>query len=203
MWVKNDRLCPHFHISLQSGSDNVLKRMGRKYNTKQYVGLAAKLRQKIKDVQITTDIIVGFPGETKAEFEETVGFVKKMKFLKVHVFRYSPREGTKAAKMEDQISEKVKKERAVKLQKLESEIRQKILKNYIGKELEVLFEQGRPLLAPRSIGEVGSSSGSTRGSIYFGFTTNYIKVLKKSDKKLTNQIVKVKISGLQEGQLLA
>ncbi|RJO61738.1 tRNA (N(6)-L-threonylcarbamoyladenosine(37)-C(2))-methylthiotransferase MtaB [candidate division WS5 bacterium] len=174
LWAKNDRLCPHFHISLQSGSDAVLKRMGRRYDTRQYSKLIAKLRKKIPEVQITTDIIVGFPGETQSEFQETVNFVKKTGFLKVHVFRYSPREGTRAAKMPDQISEKIKKERAIKLQKLEAEIRQEILRDYIGKEAEVLFEQGK-------------------NGHYSGFTSNYIKVLKKSQKDLTNQIIKLKI----------
>lgn len=176
LWSQNDRLCPHFHISLQSGSGTVLKRMGRKYSLKQYDDLATKLRKNIPEVQITTDIIVGFPSETEAEFAETIEFVKKMQFLKVHVFRYSPREGTQAAKMPDQISGKVKKERAVRLQELEGEIRQKILKNYIGKEVEVLFEQ-------------------KKNGLYSGFTPNYIKVSKKSKKGLSSQILKLKITG--------
>jgi len=191
LWSQNDRLMPHFHISLQSGSDTVLRRMGRKYNTKQYSDLVAKLRKSIKDVQITTDVIVGFPGETDKEFAETINFVKKMNFLKVHVFRYSPRFGTLAAKMPDQISEKTKKERAVKLQKLESEIRQKILKKYIGEETEVLFEAIPP------------SSPRRRGPIYSGFTPNYIKVFKKSQKDLTNEIEKVKIKDSDSNALIA
>ncbi len=185
------RLCPHFHISLQSGSDSVLKRMGRKYDTEQYASLIAKLRRKIPEVQITTDIIVGFPGETDEEFAETLKFVKKMKFLKVHVFRYSPREGTRAAKMPDQVSEKIKKERAVKLQKLESEIRQEILKGYIGKEVEVLFES------------IPLSSSRRRGSIYSGYTSNYIKVFKKSATDLTNQIQTAQIGDASKNELLA
>ncbi|MEK7447840.1 MAG: radical SAM protein [Patescibacteria group bacterium] len=185
LWAQNDRLCPHCHISLQSGSDTVLARMGRKYNTKQYSELVAKLRNKIPDVTITTDIIVGFPGETEEEFTETMKFVKKMNFLKIHVFRYSKREGTRAATMEGQIPEKTKKERAVKLQSLESEIRRKILKNYIGKEAEVLFEQGK-------------------NGLYSGFTSNYIKVLKKSQKDLTNQVTRVKIKDInKQGRLLS
>ncbi len=179
LWVKNDRLCPHFHISLQSGSNSVLKRMGRRYNTKQYAELVAKIRKRVPDVQITTDVIVGFPGETEGEFAETVAFVKKIKFLKVHVFRYSPREGTRAADMDGQISEKIKKERAVKLQKIESDVRQRTLLNYISKEVEVLFEQ-------------------EKNGYYSGFTKNYIKVLKASKKDLTNQITKVTIKALDE-----
>jgi len=193
LWSRNDRLCPHFHISLQSGSDTVLERMGRKYNTHDYADLVAKLRKNIKDVMITTDIIVGFPGETEDEFAETVEFIKKMEFLKVHVFRYSPRYGTLASKMPDQVSEKIKKERAVKLQALESEIRQKILRGYIGKEVEVLFEQVRPL----------SSSGSTRGSVSSGFTPNYIKVSKKGDKSLENKVIKVKIRDAGKNELFS
>ncbi len=193
LWAKNERLCPHFHISLQSGSDTILKRMGRKYTTQDYADLVKKLRSKIPDVQITTDVIVGFPGETEEEFAETVEFVREINFLKVHVFRYSPREGTRAAKMRDQISDKIKKERSVEMQGLESEIRQSILKQYIGKEVEVLFEQARPLPAPHFEIVRGSSSGLTRGSIYSGFTSNYIKVSKKSKKDLTNQLIRYKI----------
>lgn len=174
LWAKNERLCPHFHISLQSGSNSVLERMGRKYNAHDYTVLVSKLKEKIRDVTITTDIIVGFPGETDAEFDETLEFVKKMDFLKVHVFRYSPREGTRAAKMLDQIPEKVKKERAVSLQKLEAKIRENLLKSYEGKEMEVLFEQ-------------------KKNGYYSGFTANYIKVLKKSKKDLKNLLYKVKI----------
>ncbi|MDO8507426.1 MAG: tRNA (N(6)-L-threonylcarbamoyladenosine(37)-C(2))-methylthiotransferase MtaB [bacterium] len=176
LWAQNDRLCPHFHISLQSGSDTVLKRMGRKYSLKQYADLAIKLRENIPEVQITTDVIVGFPGETEAEFAETVEFVKKMQFLKVHVFRYSPREGTRAAKMPDQLSGKTKKERAMQLKELDSKIRQEILKSYIGKEAEVLFEQ-------------------EKSGVYAGFTPNYIKVSKNSKKDLSNQILKFKVTG--------
>lgn len=184
LWSQNDRLCPHFHISLQSGSDTVLKRMGRKYNTKQYAELAAKLRKNIPDVQITTDIIVGFPGETDEEFTETIEFVKKMNLLKVHVFRYSKREGTRAAIMEGQITEKVKKERAVKLQKLESETRCRFLKGYIGQEVKVLFEQ-------------------KKNGYYSGFTPNYIKVVKDSKKDLTNEIMNVKIKQALKNELSA
>lgn len=182
LWATEPRLCPHFHISLQSGSDNVLRRMKRQYTIKEYSALTAKLRKKIPDVQISTDIIVGFPGETEEEFAETIQFVNKMQFLKVHVFRYSSREGTRASKMSGQVSEKIKKDRAVKLQKLESDIRDKILQKYIGKEMDVLFEQARL-----------SSSGLTRGSIYSGYSPNYIKVLKKSKKNLENKIVKTRI----------
>ncbi len=184
LWAQNDRLCPHFHISLQSGSDSVLTHMGRKYNTKQYSSLISKLRKAIPEVQITTDIIVGFPGETEEELTETIKFVEKIQLLKVHVFRYSPREGTRAAKMDGQISEKVKKERAVKLQKLEARIRQRILKSCIGEEVEVLFEQ-------------------KKNGHYSGFTPNYIKVIKKSQKDITNQIVRVKIKGTEENEIIA
>jgi threonylcarbamoyladenosine tRNA methylthiotransferase MtaB len=183
LWAQNKRLCPHFHISLQSGSDTVLARMRRKYNTKQYAGLVAKLRKEIKDVMITTDIIVGFPGETEKEFAETVDFVRKMKFLKVHVFRYSKREGTQAATMEGQVPEKTKKEGAVRLQKLESEIRDRILKKYIGKEVEVLFEQ-------------------KKNGKYAGFTPNYIKVVKNSKKDLTNQIRREKVAKVTANELV-
>ncbi len=194
LWAQNDRLCPHFHISLQSGSDSVLKRMGRKYDTEQYSGLVSKIREQIPDVQITTDVIVGFPGETEEEFAETINFVKKMKFLKVHVFRYSPREGTRAAKMSDQIQESIKKDRAVKLQKLEAEIRQKILQGYVGKEVEVLFEPSP--LSFRSASRSGESKNplvSEQSNYYSGYTKNYIKVSKNSNSDLTNKIVGISI----------
>ena len=132
---------PHFHLSLQSGSDAVLKGMRRKYNTKMFYETLCKLRKAIPDVTFTTDIIVGFPGETEEMFLETCEFVKKCRFLYVHIFPYSGRKGTEAVKLPDQIPESVKKERAAILKKIMLETRNTVLKEFDGKKTTVLFEE--------------------------------------------------------------
>ncbi|MCL2323790.1 MAG: tRNA (N(6)-L-threonylcarbamoyladenosine(37)-C(2))-methylthiotransferase MtaB, partial [Oscillospiraceae bacterium] len=139
---KIDKLCPHFHLSLQSGCDETLKRMNRKYTTYDYRDVLLKLRKKIKDVSITTDIIVGFPGETDEEFKETYDFLKEIKLTKTHIFRFSPREGTKAYSMEGQIHDKIKDERYKFLFNLNSINEKEFKDRYVGKILKVLIEDG-------------------------------------------------------------
>lgn len=140
---KLSSLAPHFHLSLQSGSSSVLARMKRKYNAEQAMEAIDLLRNEMPMVQFTTDVIVGFPGETEEEFEETVAFVRKARFLMVHIFPYSPRKGTPAAAMNNQIPETVKRERLHRLEAVEKEIRQTILQEIVGRQdvREVLFEQ--------------------------------------------------------------
>ncbi len=135
------KLTPHFHLSMQSGSDKILARMKRKYNTKMALEAMERLRQRIPEVQFTTDMIVGFPGEGAAEFEETLRFAKKAGFLMIHVFPYSKRQGTPAALMEDQVEETDKHKRVAALSACSEEIRKEILDGEVGKTVQVLFER--------------------------------------------------------------
>ncbi len=168
-------LTPHFHISLQSGSSSVLARMKRKYNAKMAMDVIERLRRAIPDLQLTTDIIVGFPGETDEEFEDTVEFVRRAKFLSTHIFQYSKRRGTIAAEMPDQVSESVKAERSARLIALQNEIRAEILKEQIGKEYNVLFE-------------------THSGGFCTGHTDSFIEIAVKSDKPMPAEIRKILIT---------
>lgn len=136
-------LAPHFHLSMQSGSDDVLARMKRKYNTKMAREAMQRLRRAMPDVQFTTDIIVGFPGETEEDFNRTLAFAREAGFLMIHVFPYSKRKGTLAATMPDQVPDEIKHERVAALSDLQKEIRQKILRAQIGREVKVLLETFR------------------------------------------------------------
>ena len=135
--AKQACLCNHLHLSLQSGSDSVLRRMNRKYDTEMYAKIAAQFR----DCALTTDIIVGFPGESESEFSQTLSFVEKMRFAKIHVFPFSKREGTAAALMPGQISKAVKSERAERLGRLADSLRQAHFESLIGTVQEVLIEK--------------------------------------------------------------
>lgn len=172
--TKLEKICDHFHLSLQSGCDETLKRMNRKYTTEQFENIVNLLRKSYPEVALTTDIIVGFPGETEEEFNETYEFLKKIKFMKMHVFKYSERNGTKAALMENQVNGNIKEERSNKLLELSDRNEIEFINNYIGKEVLVLFEQ-------------------TVGEYTDGHTKNYmlVKVHKNSD--LENKIISTKI----------
>ena len=173
-----EKMCPHFHLSLQSGCDTVLKRMNRKYTIEEYTKGVNILRKYFSNPAITTDIIVGFPGETEEEFNETVAYVDEIAFAELHVFAYSKRKGTKAATMPNQIINAVKKERSAKLIET-GNIQTKIYRqNHIGKELDILFEEEA---------EIG-------GENYFvGFSKEYIKcAIKATGDSLSNTIVKAK-----------
>ena len=176
--VKLEKICHHFHLSLQSGCDNTLKRMNRRYNTEEFKKIVEILRKYYKDVILTTDIIVGFPGENEEEFEETYKFLEEIKFYKMHVFKYSPRKGTKAAQMKEQIDGNKKEQRSQKLIELSNRNQKEYNQSYIGKEVEVLWEEEKE-------------------GIYKGHTKNYILAYyKKTDNQeevdLENKIVKVK-----------
>ena len=139
--AKLEKICQHFHLSLQSGCDETLKRMNRRYNTEQFKEIVQRLRETYANVNLTTDIIVGFPGETEEEFEKTYKFLKQIKFYKMHIFPYSQRKGTKAAIMPNQVTPQKKEERSKKLIEL-SDYNQEIYnKQYIGKKVEVLWEE--------------------------------------------------------------
>ena len=128
---KLKKLCPHFHLSLQSGCDETLKRMNRSYTTKEYKHIVEKLREKIKYVSITTDIIVGFPGESEEEFKNTYKFLEEIKLSKMHVFKYSPRSGTKAAEMKEQIDGNIKEERSNILIELNKKLEKDFMKKFL------------------------------------------------------------------------
>lgn len=154
------KLCPHFHLSLQSGCDATLKRMNRRYTAEEYAASVELLRETMPDVSITTDVIVGFPGETEEEFNETYKFLEKIKLTKTHVFKYSPRKGTKAADMGDQIDGNIKEKRSKLLIELSNKNEKEFIEKFIGKEMDVLIEN-----------EVKGKDG-----VYEGYTRNYIKV---------------------------
>ncbi len=138
---KLDKICDHFHLSLQSGCNRTLQRMNRKYNTEDFEKVVQRLRNAYPNVALTTDIIVGFPGETEEDFQETHNYLKKINFYKMHVFKYSQRKGTRAAIMSNQIGGRTKEERSHKLIELSNKNEKIFLKNYIGKTVKVLFEQ--------------------------------------------------------------
>lgn len=173
------KFCPQFHISLQSGCDTVLKRMNRHYNSAEYKALTEKLRSAFNDTSITTDIITGFPGETENEFETTVRFVREIRFDKVHVFPYSIRVGTKAAKMQGQLQNAVKSKRANELSAICEQIRNDIFKQTKGKTVSVLFE------APKE-------------GFQCGYTRNYTPIKVKTDDALTGKIRNVVITETHE-----
>jgi threonylcarbamoyladenosine tRNA methylthiotransferase MtaB len=173
LW-SDPRLCPHFHLSLQSGSDAVLKRMNRRYTAADFRRAAVLLRDSIPDVAITTDVIVGFPGETDGEFQETLNFCRETGFARVHVFPFSPRPGTAASKMNGQVSDDVKKERSRQMLALAKETAKSFRQRFVGRALEVLWEQ-------RS------------GGVWAGLTGNYIRVYAGSGSNLTSNLMPVKL----------
>lgn len=174
--AKLPKLCPQFHISLQSGCDRTLKRMNRHYTAQEYFELCEKLRRNFKDCTLTTDIMVGFAGETNEDFEQTVEFAKKVGFEKIHIFPYSVREGTRAAEFDGQLEKAVKEKRAAMLNETAVKIRAEFLKNQVGKTLEIIPESKH-------------ESGYT-----FGYTANYTPV-RVNDKFLkVGEPVKVKIT---------
>lgn len=169
-------LCPHFHLSLQSGSSKILALMKRKYNAEQALASMERLRAAMPEVKFTTDVIVGFPGETDDDFRETCEFVRRAGFLMIHVFPYSKRKGTVAAQMKDQVPESVKKERVAILSQISREIRSEILDKKVasGKEIEVLFE-------------------TCAGGFAHGHTSDFIEVKVETDKALHGLFRKVKL----------
>ena len=183
--VATEKVCNHFHLSLQSGSDSVLKRMNRKYTTDEFEEYTKIIRKHMPEAGITTDIIVGFPGETDEEFEETVDFVKRIRFSKVHVFKYSPREGTPAAKSKEQINGLIKNERSKRLIELTEKLTEEFNSKFIGRSLEVLFEV-------ESYGE---------DSMYEGYTTNYIRVKSESKYDIIDEIKTIEITS-SDGEFL-
>ena len=178
--AKMPKVCPHFHLSLQSGCDETLKRMNRRYTKKEYKDIVDKLRQKMPNVAITTDVIVGFPGETNNEFSQTYEFLRDIELSQMHVFKYSPRKGTPAADMENQIDPQMKQMRSDKLIALNKQNFTNFAKKFEGQEFNVLFEQ--------NIGE----------NKYEGLTPNYIRVIVESEEDIQGKILKTKINDVKD-----
>ena len=176
------KLCPQFHLSLQSGCDATLKRMNRHYTTQVYSEIVQNLRMAFDNCSITTDIMVGFPGETQIEFEQSLAFAEKIQFAKAHIFAYSRRPGTAADKAENQIPENVKNIRCNRMIELTDKTTRKFLESQTGKVEAVLFER-------------------LKNGFFEGHTMNYTKVIVKphNTDNLSNLICKVKITGVENG----
>lgn len=180
---KLDKICNHFHLSLQSGCDETLKRMNRKYTTSEFKKVTERLREKIQSVNLTTDVIVGFPGETEEEFNKTYKFLQNIGFYKMHIFKYSRRKGTVADKMPNQIDGNISEERSKKLIELSNKNQRMYNEKYLGKTLEVLFEE-------------------KQNDYWVGHTKNYIIVKTKSDDNLENKIINIKIKEINSEELI-
>lgn len=168
------KICPHFHLSLQSGCDATLKRMNRRYTAKEYYEKCGLLRKYYEQPALTTDIIVGFPGETPEEFEETKNFLEKVKFYETHIFKYSKRKGTRAATMGGQVSDRIKAERSNLLQALNKKNQLEFEKKYYGRTVEVLFEEKLQL---------------DGNSYCIGHTKEYIRTVIPAERDFTNEII--------------
>ena len=182
LW-ENPRLCRHLHLPLQSGCDATLQRMRRRYTTSQYADLVATARRSIPDLAVTTDVIVGFPGETDDEFAASLSFVEKMEFARLHVFKYSPRPGTAAAEMPHQVPYPEKKRRSEAMLELARECSQRFHRRFLGRRMEVLWE----------------TACRDDEHAWSGLTDNYIRVLARSELDLANTITSTKLVGLIEG----
>lgn len=174
---KLPKLCPHFHLSLQSGCTETLKRMNRKYAPEEYRNIVSLVREKIPDVTFTTDVMVGFPGETEEEFEKSYAFCREIGFLWMHVFKYSPRKGTPAYKFQDQIDSKTKEARSKRMIELAKQMRHKAFESFIGRKTDVLLEK-----------PVEGSSGDMEG-----LTPNYIPVKVKIRSQKTGEIINIRL----------
>ncbi|HEY5586138.1 MAG TPA: tRNA (N(6)-L-threonylcarbamoyladenosine(37)-C(2))-methylthiotransferase MtaB [Ruminiclostridium sp.] len=188
--AKMPKLCPHYHLSLQSGCNKTLRAMNRKYTTDDYRNSVALLKKKIPDVAVTTDIMVGFPGETEEDFKTSLNFAQEIGFSKIHVFKYSPRKGTPAAAFENQISPQEKEKRSRLMLDLSDSLESQYFQNYIGKEMEVLYEQEM----------------HGKKEYIEGLTKNYMRVMSKGGNELKGNIKSTKLekitSGLFEGNIL-
>ena len=178
-----EKICPHFHLSLQSGCDATLERMNRKYTTEEYAKSCGYLRKYFREPAITTDVIVGFPGETQEEFAESMDFVDRVNFYETHIFKYSRRAGTKAAVMPDQVPEEIKSERSAKMIELGHRKQKAYEEKLLGTTQEVLMEE----------------AVETEDGIYqVGHTKEYVKIGLKTEENLSNQLKNVKIEDTKQ-----
>ena len=180
--TKLPKICRHFHLSLQSGCDATLKRMNRKYTTEEYLRVVNHLREVYPNVAITTDIIVGFPGETEEEFKCTVDFIKMVDFSAMHVFKFSPREGTPAAKHKNQVAPNIKEQRSKIITSIARERKFAFESKFLNTKMDVLFEY--------MIDE--------QGSVYEGHTDNYIRVFAESEQDIKGMILPVELKAVKE-----
>ncbi|MFB0526487.1 MAG: tRNA (N(6)-L-threonylcarbamoyladenosine(37)-C(2))-methylthiotransferase MtaB [bacterium] len=181
------KICHHLHIPLQSGDDHMLKLMNRKYTTQDYQRIVEMVRKSIPDVGISTDLIVGFPGETERRFYNTYDFVNRMGFSKMHIFRFSPRPGTLASRLPGRVSASEMRWRSRMLDNLEKELREKFCRQYLNKELEVLFERK----------EQGKSENGR--ALHSGFSSNYVRVLAPASEDEVNRLISVRINDVNCG----
>jgi len=177
------KLCPQFHMSLQSGCDQTLQRMRRRYTTEEYRQAVKRLKEAFSDVAITTDLMVGFAGETEEEFAQSYAFCKEMGFAQMHIFPYSIRQGTAAEKFPDQVQEAVKNQRAQKMLALAATMKEEFYRKYIGRTMPVLMEQ-------------------KKDGCYHGTCANYMDVSIKIEKELAGQILPVEITGYENEMLI-
>ncbi|MBO1263871.1 tRNA (N(6)-L-threonylcarbamoyladenosine(37)-C(2))-methylthiotransferase MtaB [Proteiniclasticum sp. SCR006] len=186
--VKLKKLCPHFHLSLQSGARETLVRMNRRYTPLDFSEVVDEIRRRLPEASITTDVIVGFPGETKEEFNETYSFLDRMKLTKVHTFKYSPRKGTPAYHMEDQVDGNEKDRRSKLIMTQSDKNEDDFLKSYVGKTCEVLYEEGK-------------------NGVHMGYTANYMKVSVLSQENIQGRYLPTKITKVEKqvlmGEILA
>lgn len=180
--VETGKVCDHFHLSLQSGSDEILRRMNRKYTSQEFREKVDVIRKYMPYAGITTDIIVGFPGETDDMFKETIDFVKDIGFSRIHVFKYSPREGTAAARLKDQVDGNIKNERSARLIKLAESLAKGFASQFLGKDMEVLYEE-----------EVNG--------YYEGYTSNYIRMKTLSKNDIINRVVNTRLIKTEDDKL--
>lgn len=177
------KICPHFHLSLQSGCTETLKRMNRRYTAEEFKKATKLIREYFKEPMLTADVIVGFPGETEEEFNETYKFLEEIKFYKIHVFKYSKRENTKAAEFPNQVLPEVKEARSRKVIELSNNIQREYNKEYIGRNVEVLVEE-------------------KHGEYYKGHTANYMCVEIDTKENIENKMLNVKIKNIHGENLL-
>ena len=183
---KLPKICRHFHLSLQSGCNETLKRMNRKYTTEEYKSAVEKLREVFDDVAITTDLIVGFPGETEEEFQKTVDFIKEISFSAMHVFKYSPRKGTPASKYKNQVKPQVKEARSKLIISIAKKNEEKFKKSFIGCRRSVLYEH--PI--------------KDKDYAFEGLTDNYIRVVSESQEDLKGKIIETTLLELRKDYLV-
>jgi threonylcarbamoyladenosine tRNA methylthiotransferase MtaB len=185
LW-QDERLCQHFHLALQSGSETVLRRMRRSYSLDQYQRTVRLIREKLPDAAITTDVIVGFPGESDEEFEHSYSFCQQAGFANIHVFPFSPRPDTAAEEMTGKISDKAKQERSRRMLELSRSCRRLFGQQFLGRVMPVLFEK-----------ESNPGNG-----VYSGLTSNYLRVLARSEKSLSNEIRPVKLTAFRDAGIV-
>ena len=189
---KNPRLMPHLHLPLQSGSDSVLRRMARRCKTEEFANIVKQARLQIKNFNITTDIIVGFPGETEQEWEESFNFIKSIGFGHIHIFTYSSRVGTKAASLPEQLTNEIKKQRSKELHKLAETMKQQFVQDNISQQYAVLWEAQKLEIENNQL-------------MVLGYTPNYLRVACKisKDENIENKIINAELNSISENHIYA